>query len=126
MSSTIRATTFVLAVHDLQESTDYYVNVLGFRRHPIDAPGWSFLSRGLWHLRIGECPDAIPPGELGDHSFYAYIDVSDATAMFEEVRKAGAEIIAPLDDKPWGMREFALRTVDGHRIVFGEDIERTE
>jgi hypothetical protein len=28
----------------------------------------------------------------------------------------------PLGDKPWGMREFAIVTPDGHRIVFGEEM----
>jgi hypothetical protein len=27
-----------------------------------------------------------------------------------------------LEDKPWRMREFAVVTPDGHRIVFGEEI----
>ena len=33
----------VLAVRDLQVSTSYYMNVLGFGKEPIDAAGWSFL-----------------------------------------------------------------------------------
>jgi len=32
----------------------------------------------------------------------------------------GVELWHPLADKPWGMREFAIVTPDGHRIVFGE------
>jgi hypothetical protein len=27
-----------------------------------------------------------------------------------------------LQDKSWGMREFAVVTPDGHRIVFGEEL----
>jgi hypothetical protein len=28
-----------------------------------------------------------------------------------------------IEDKSWGMREFALRTVDGHRIMIGHSIK---
>jgi len=28
-------------------------------------------------------------------------------------------VIKELRDEPWGMREFGIRTVDGHRIMFG-------
>jgi hypothetical protein len=31
-----------------------------------------------------------------------------------------------LGDKPWGMREFAVVTPDGHRIVFGERLSDAE
>jgi catechol 2,3-dioxygenase-like lactoylglutathione lyase family enzyme len=121
--SSIEATTFVLAVRDLKKSTEFYVDVLGFERDPIRVDGWSFLSRGSWHLRLGECPDVAPAGEIGDHSFYAYVHVTDAADLYGEVKSRGAEMIQELADKPWGMREFAVRTPDGHRILFGEAIE---
>ena len=30
------------------------------------------------------------------------------------------EILSKPEDKPWGQREFGIRTIDGHRIMFGE------
>ena len=53
---------------------------------------------------LGECADAIPPGELGDHSYYGYITVTDVDALYAEYRRAGAELTQPLQSKPWGMR----------------------
>jgi len=70
----------------------------------------------------GECPDATPAHDLGNHSYFAYIDVDDIDAFFETVRNAGAEIIKEVRSEPWGMREFGIRTVDGHRIMFGQEI----
>ena len=32
----------VLAVRDLRVSTSYYVDILGFKRDPIEADGWEF------------------------------------------------------------------------------------
>lgn len=112
---------FTLAVPNLKQSTDYYTSILGLE---IDftAPGWTFLSRGSFRVMLGECPDAIPPAQLGDHSWYAYVTVSDASALFNEYQTAGAEFTQTLADKPWGMREFGIRTIDGHRIMFGQEL----
>lgn len=119
--SAITDVRFVLAVRDLARSTGYYTTTLGL---DIDftAPGWAFLSRGRFRIMLGECTDATPPADLGDHSWYGYVTVSDAAAMFEEYQSAGVEFTQRLADKPWGMREFGLRTVDGHRLMFGQEL----
>ena len=119
--SEITQVRFVLAVLDLAGSSEFYQTVLGL---VVDftAPGWIFLSRGNFHVMLGECTDAIPPGDLGDHSWYGYVKVSDAAALFGEYQAAGAEFTQTLADKPWSMREFGVRTVDGHRIMFGQEL----
>ncbi len=114
---------FVLAVPNLQQSSSYYRDVLGFEIREIGDPGWRMFVRDNCRIMAGECPDAIPPQDLGDHSYFSYLLVTDAAAYFEEVKNNGAEILKPLRDEPWGMREFALRTGDGHRIMVGQDLE---
>lgn len=71
----------------------------------------------------GNCPDATPAGELGDHAYFAYINVEGINDYYAQVQANGAKIIKKLRDEPWGMREFAIRTLDGHRIMFGFKIE---
>lgn len=119
--SEITKVRFVLAVLDLKRSTDYYTSALGFVID-FEAPGWSFLSRGNFRVMLGECTDAIPPGELGDHSYYGYITVSDVDALYGEYQQSGVQFIQLLADKPWGMREFGIRTIDGHRLMFGQEL----
>jgi uncharacterized glyoxalase superfamily protein PhnB len=119
--SEITKVRFVLAVHDLKKSTNYYIASLGLSLD-FEAPGWSFLSRGSFRVMLGECVDAIAPGELGDHSYYAYVTVTDVDGLFAEYRVSGVEFTQTLASKPWGMREFGIRTVDGHRIMFGEEL----
>ena len=115
----ILASTFVLAVNDLAASKRFYLDKLGFAED-FSVDGWAFLSRGACHLRLGHCPEAVPMSQAPDHSWFAYLHVRDAAGLYDEAVAKGVEIWHPLADKPWGMREFAVVTPDGHRIVFGE------
>jgi uncharacterized glyoxalase superfamily protein PhnB len=116
----------VLAVRNLQTSTRFYMNVLGFQRDFGDESDvWSFLSRDRFKLMLGECPDDRPASELGSHSYVAYVTVEGVDALREEVAVRGAEVISEPTTEPWGMREFAIRTPDGHRIRFGEPVGKT-
>jgi uncharacterized glyoxalase superfamily protein PhnB len=110
----------VLAVRDLEVSTRYYIDVLGFTKDPIDAAGWSFLTRDSFRVMLGECVDEKPAGELGNHSYFAYWNVEDIDDLFAEFMAKGAILTSHPTDKPWGLREFGLRTPDGHRIVCGQ------
>jgi len=110
---------FVIAVPKLQSSAEFYSNVLGFTVRTLGDPGWLLFERDNCVIMAGECPDALPPGELGDHSYFAYIVVSGIDDFYGSVQAKGAELIKSLRDEPWGMREFGVRTADGHRIMFG-------
>jgi len=120
---TIRRTIFVLAVPDLSRSSTFYRDVLGFEIREIGDPGWRTFVRDGCRIMAGECPDAVPARQLGNHSYFGYLVVDDADAYYRRVVSAGAEIIKPLTTEPWGMREFGLRTVDGHRIMIGHDLK---
>jgi len=113
----------VLAVGDLKASTQFYIDVLGFHRDFGDgSDGWSFLSRDKFSVMLGECSDEKPASEIGDHSYVAYLIVEGVDELHREVLARGAEVISTLESKPWGMKEFSVRTPDGHRIRFGEPI----
>ena len=113
----------VLAVRDLEVSTRYYKDVLGFSEDPIDAEGWSFLTRDNFRVMLGECPNEPPASELGDHSYVAYWNIDGVDQFYQELAARGALINSEPEDKPWGLREFGLRTPDGHRIMCGEVIQ---
>jgi uncharacterized glyoxalase superfamily protein PhnB len=112
----------VLAVRDLRVSTKYYVDVLGFSKDPIDAEGWSFLSRDKFSVMLGECKDEKPASELGDHSYFVYWNIEGIDEFYREIATRGALVTSHPTDKPWGLREFTLNTPDGHRITCGEVI----
>ena len=112
---------YVLAVHDARASARFYVDVLGFEV-VLEPEGWVFVKRDNCMIMLGECPDDMPASELGCHSYFAYLRVDDVDAYYEAVRRAGVAPLHAVADKPWGMREFGVKTPDGHRILIGQTI----
>jgi uncharacterized glyoxalase superfamily protein PhnB len=111
----------VLAVKNLAVSLAFYRDMLGFSLD-FEVPGWAFLSRDRFRVMLGECADAMAAHETGDHSYFAYVTVDDIDALYRELAAKGVSLVQELADKPWGMREFGVRTPDGHRIMFGRRI----
>ncbi len=118
----IQRTMYVLAVQDLLASAAYYRDVLGFEIREIGDPGWRMFVRDGCRILAGHCADAIPARDLGDHSYFAYLVEDDVDGYYAMVRERGAELIKPLRSEPWKMREFGVRTIDGHRIMIGQEL----
>ena len=112
----------VLAVPDIERTARWWIDVMGFRT-VMQPEGWHFVGRGQCMIMLGECPDAIDPKDLGDHQYFAYFVVDDLDAYHAEIAPRNPEIRSGPADKPWGMREMAVRTPDGHRVMFGQDLE---
>ena len=115
-----RHTRYVIAVRDLERSARFYRDALGFDIREIGEPGWRFFVRDKCFIMAGECPDAPSPEELGDHSYFAYLEVDDVDALHRDFVAKEVSIIKELRSEPWGMREFGIRTIDGHRMMFGQ------
>src|SRR3989442_13093535 len=100
----------VLAVRDLKESTRFYMDVLGFRRDFGDgSDGWSFLSRDNFKVRLGECPDEKPAGELGNPSYFVYLTVEGLHQLHQELSARGAPVTSEPEDNPWAITGAAIR-----------------
>ena len=99
MQAKIAPWAFVLAVPNLDRSAVYFRDVLGFMVRWEDVTGWRLMERDTVRVMLGECPNDMRPAEI--------------TAR-------GATCSAPAD-RPYGMREIVVTTVDGHRIVFGQE-----
>jgi uncharacterized glyoxalase superfamily protein PhnB len=71
---------------------------------------------------MGKCIGVPEASTLGDHSWIARIFVERLDDYHAEIAPRGAEILTGPADKPWGLREMAVRTPDGHRIMFCEAV----
>lgn len=112
----------VLAVKNLQASVVFYCKNLGFSIIS-EFDGWCFLSRDGVQLMLGHCPDEIPASQTNDHSYFAYIEVQAIDELHGEFLASGLTSLSAPNSKPWGMREFMVTTPDGHRIMFGQDLD---
>ncbi len=119
---TITGLNFVLAVPDAMTTARWWIDVMKFDKLR-DLGGWVFVKRGRCMIMLGSCPDAIPVPDLGDHQYFGYIEFDDIDAYYEEIRQGSVDFLSHPDDKEWGMREFGVRTPDGHRVMFGQDLE---
>jgi uncharacterized glyoxalase superfamily protein PhnB len=114
-----------LWVSDMNRSIAFYRDVAGWevqRVEPLDQPTFASLKRGDMGLMLSpfsESFDGWPMveavqarrGQAGAVSFY--IEAGDIEAEYEQARAAGANIVDPLADRPWGQREFTMTDPDG-------------
>jgi hypothetical protein len=99
-------------------------DVLGFEVLWADAADWRLVQRDSVRVMLGHCPNGMTPAALGSHNWFGYIDVNDVDALYTEISTRGADCTPPAN-RPYGMREIVVTTVDGHRIVFGEDVPKS-
>lgn len=118
--ATLKPHAYVLAVHDLPGSVAYFSDVLGFAKDWEDGDRWQPLVRDEVRLMLGRCPDALPPAELGDHSYFAFITTDNVDCLHQVFAEKGAIIRSAPQNKPWGWREMAIATPEGHRMMFAQ------
>jgi predicted enzyme related to lactoylglutathione lyase len=112
---------FVLAVPDIARSAAYYRDVLGFHVRWEEVDGWRLVERDGVRVMLGHCPSDMPAAATGSHSWFGYLEVDDVDALHAEITARGATC-SPPKETPYRMREIVVTTVDGHRIVFGQEI----
>ena len=57
-----------------------------------------------------------------DNAYDFYASVPDAAALLEEFEGRGVKVVQPLEDQPYGMRDFSVENPEGGRIMFGSAI----
>ena len=122
METKIVGSRFVLAVNNLAKSADFYKNKLRFTTL-WEEGGWHFLIRDNIKIMLGECPEDKPASEINSHSYFAYLEVDNIDELYKEYQSREVEVLSSIENKPWGQKEFSIRTIDGHRITFGEEVK---
>jgi catechol 2,3-dioxygenase-like lactoylglutathione lyase family enzyme len=111
-----------LAVRDVVAAQAWYRHVLGFGVNWL----WedNFGSVGLDHAEVFLYESDEPaPGVCS-------VFVDDVDAVYRRCRERGGDIVSPLEDKLWNVREFSVRDPDGNVFRIGtgavEPVERPE
>ncbi len=113
-----------VCVSDFEQSVTWFERVLGFRIVARDANEYAELSRGETTIQLGaedapywktERPHLLPPGQRGSGVEIVLI-VDNVEEVYHQAQQAGADIVRPLADYPWHMRQFWVRHPDGYLI----------
>jgi uncharacterized glyoxalase superfamily protein PhnB len=109
----------VLYVTDMEQSICFYSDVLGFRcANRLD--GWASLKRDRAEIMLSLPNEHLPfEKPLFTGSFYFHVE--DVDALWEPLR-AKVTVVYPIENFDYGMREFAIRDVDGYILQFGQEI----
>ncbi len=112
----------VLFVRDVLVAAHYYRDCLGFHIDFIygEPPRHAAVWRGDWTGSGVTIQLSKTDNDL-DLSRSAYLYVFTDTkldALFADFRKREVEIVSPPTDQPWGLREFSVRDLDGHLLIF--------
>ena len=70
------------------------------------------------HLRHVDQPNFAELAAREESLILATIEVTDVRALFAEVEAAGADLVQPLIQQPWGGLDFQVRDPDGNRLSF--------
>lgn len=110
---------------------EWLCTVLGFERHAVYEGENGIilhaeLSLGNGIVMLGSAKDDSygrtfkSPSELGGvETCSLYIVVPDADAAYARAQAAGATVSRPIEDMPYGSREFTLRDPEGHSWSVG-------
>src|SRR6266704_7111788 len=119
-----------ICVSDFEQSIQWFENVLGFRVVAREEDEYAELSRGETSIQLAadnapywesEHPHLLPPGQRGSGVEIALL-VDNVDAVYSQAQQAQAEIVRPLADYPWHMRQFWVRHPDGYLLRLAQRI----
>jgi catechol 2,3-dioxygenase-like lactoylglutathione lyase family enzyme len=103
-----------LPVSNLAAAVEFYVTKLGFRLGFLWGEPAFFAGITLGDVEIFLKEDTPAPN-AGAVVFM----VGDADALYEFHRANGVEVEEEIDDREYGIRDYAVKDLHGYRLVFG-------
>jgi uncharacterized glyoxalase superfamily protein PhnB len=104
-----------LPVVDVECAQQHYRDALGVEI------GWLYPGKEIGAVSRGNVTIFFrkrkPPFEPAVHWVFA----EDIDASYQELKSLGANIVDPLEQKPWGLRQFTVKDLDGNLFYFHHD-----
>lgn len=106
----------VLASLNIDKTVTFYKEKLGFNKIGWKDKNYAVIGRDKVEIHFWKCNNKIHPENTS-----CYIHVEDVDELYDEMKTAGVvHPNGPLQNQPWGMREFAILDKDGNMIKFGQ------
>lgn len=119
-----------LMVNDVEETIEYYTDVLGFTLlRTVPETGtldWAMVKRNdvvMMFQSTKSLKDSMPrlQGEKPGGGSTFYFQVDRITELHEELTDNDVEIISDLESTFYGTIEFSIVDVNGYVLTFSED-----
>jgi catechol 2,3-dioxygenase-like lactoylglutathione lyase family enzyme len=106
-----------LVVSDVRAAVEFYTKKLGFWLAFAEGDPPRFAGVNLDRVQI-----FLQLGMPKPTGCSAYFAVAEADELYEFHRSNGVEVVEPIDDRYYGMRDYAVRDLDGHYLSFGQHL----
>jgi len=108
-----------LLMSNLDEAVDFYTKKLGF---------WLAFKWGepptMAGVNLGHHAQIfLEHGEPSPKGCFLYFVINDANAFYDFHRDNGVEIVQPIGDREYGLRDYSVRDLHGYVLTFGHRID---
>ena len=120
--ASITAAAPLFLVDTLEDSVKFYEQRLGFARDFVYEGFYASVSRdrAVIHLKCAPKLEAERAHRRSEEHLDAYLIVSGVEELHRELAGRGAPITRPLEQRPWGTRDFYVEDPDGYILCFAE------
>ena len=110
-----------LVVGDILTATEFYKNKLGFRLDFTwgDPPEFAAMTLGNISIHLLKGKEKTGKG-------FAYFGVEDVDTVYNFHKSNGVEIVEPIADRPYDMRDYNVSDLYGNILGFGQYIMPTK
>ena len=106
-----------LPVSDVRAAVDFYTNKLGFRLGFTwgDPPT-------IAGVNLGNVQMFLEQGTSNPAGCAVYFVVGNADELYEFQRANGVDVIQTPGDRPYGLRDYRVRDLNGYELGFGQHL----
>ncbi|CAN5581637.1 hypothetical protein BH10PLA1_BH10PLA1_13040 [soil metagenome] len=106
----------IFAVRDVPETIAFYRDVLGFESGWLWGTPVGFGGARWGKAHVMFCLQPERAAKVEGHMHFFHCD--DIESLHNRHVAAGAKIVSPIDNKPWGVREYTVRDPNGYHLRF--------
>jgi GNAT superfamily N-acetyltransferase len=110
----------ILAVADVAATVRFYRNKLGFTGEWLWGEPPTFAGVSWGKIGVMFCLQPALAAQIEGHQHYFF--VSGIDGLYNRHRVNSVQVVSPLEEKPWGLREYTVRDPNGYHLRFGEPI----
>jgi uncharacterized glyoxalase superfamily protein PhnB len=101
-----------LPVADVERAQEHYRDALGFEI------GWLYPGKEIGAVSRDGSAIFFRKRDLPFEPAVHWIFSTDIDESYRELQSTGANIVDPLEEKPWGIRQFTVKDLDGNIFYF--------